>query len=66
MTIDEIKELLGSKRCNWGRGPRECKHPGCEAIDAALSGLNQMVRFKGRDEKGKPVCGWLLPDEAES
>jgi hypothetical protein len=62
MTIEEIIRWAESKNCRPRREGGTCEHEACDENDRAISALRTARRFRGTDENGTAVSGWLLPD----
>jgi hypothetical protein len=60
-TLDEVVCWAETKSCIDRRRGHSCPHEACEENERAIAFLKRAREFRGADEKGKPVEGWLIP-----
>lgn len=62
MDTASLAEYIETKLCNDCRQGYTCNHFECEQGKKVADMLRKMEPFKGTDENGRPVSGWLIPE----
>ncbi|MEW6529483.1 MAG: hypothetical protein AB1473_01525 [Thermodesulfobacteriota bacterium] len=61
MDFKELAEWIETRLCSDCKQGYTCDHFDCEQGKKVAELLRRLTPFRGRDEQGRDVSGWLIP-----